>query len=159
MDYPAVAQLWARTRVADLEDRYRLDENRRDEIKSEIVKLAVAHRLLTRFTAFLAVDEAEIVAKGGDPRKVVQPVHMPDQWEMNVDSAAAPGGSGAMASLAGMPCMSAPMERCKMEAMDDLLEECQAAPSPKVARVMGKKRAGGRCGPKSRPRPRRKAGI
>ena len=51
-----------------------------------------------------------------------------------------------MASLAGMPCMSAPMERRKMEAMDDLLEECGAAPAPKAARVMGKKRAGGKCG-------------
>ncbi len=78
---PAIAHLWARTRVADLEDQFRL-KGGSDAIKKQIVELAVAHTLLTRFTAFVVVDESEIVNASGEQRKIVQPVHEPDRWEM-----------------------------------------------------------------------------
>src|SRR6185503_3883175 len=79
IELPAVAHLWARTRVTDLEDRFRLGET---ALKSEIVDLAVKHTLLTRFTSFVVVDESEIVNKSGDVHKVVQPVHLPAKWEL-----------------------------------------------------------------------------
>ncbi len=82
IDLPAIAHLWARTRVADLEDRYRIEPQHQEAIAKEIVDLSVRHTVLTRFTAFVVVDEKEIVKAGGDPRKVVQPVHTPAQWEM-----------------------------------------------------------------------------
>jgi len=75
---PAIAHLWARARVTDLEDKFRLGQ----DVKGEIVELAVRHTLLTRFTAFVVVDEAEIVNQTGEVRKVVQPVEQPDRWEM-----------------------------------------------------------------------------
>jgi Ca-activated chloride channel family protein len=77
IDLPAIAHLWARARVADLEDRLRLGEN----VKQEIIDLAVKHTLLTRLTAFVVVDESETVNKEGARRTVVQPVEMPDRWE------------------------------------------------------------------------------
>lgn len=85
---PALAQLWARAQVVELEDRYRLAAaglparpgDTEEALKAEIVALACAHTLLTRFTAFVAVDQ-EVVNKGGQGRKVVQPVEMPAQWE------------------------------------------------------------------------------
>ena len=72
----AVAQIWARARVADLEDRFRLGE---DEAKKEIVALGLRYSLLTRFTAFVAVD-GEIVNRSGVRRQVTQPVAMPAGW-------------------------------------------------------------------------------
>jgi hypothetical protein len=90
IDLPAIAHLWARTRVTDLEDRFRLESGNQDKLREEIIALAIRHTLLTRFTSFVVVDESEIVNKGGEVHKVVQPVHQPAQWEMEAskDSAA-----------------------------------------------------------------------
>jgi len=85
IDLPAIAHLWARTRVTDLEDRFRLGDHQ-DQRRREIIDLAVRHTLLTRFTSFVVVDESEIVNKGGEVHKVVQPVHQPAQWEMQEES-------------------------------------------------------------------------
>jgi hypothetical protein len=41
---------------------------------------------LTRFTAFVVVDENEAVNGKGVQRRVVQPVEMPDRWEMGFGS-------------------------------------------------------------------------
>ncbi len=79
--HPAIAHLWARARVVDLEDRFRMNLGGTSDLKSEIVRLACEHTLLTRFTAFLAVDHAEIVNAGGQARTVVQPVEMPAKWD------------------------------------------------------------------------------
>jgi Ca-activated chloride channel family protein len=94
IDLPAIAHLWARTRVTDLEDRFRLGET---ALKQDIVDLAVRHTLLTRFTSFVVVDESEIVNKGGEVHQVVQPVQMPAKWELAEESekcrdAGAPAG-------------------------------------------------------------------
>ncbi|HEY9677868.1 MAG TPA: VIT domain-containing protein [Drouetiella sp.] len=81
VDMPAISQLWAKTQIAELEDQYRISSfEEQERIHNQIVELSVDHSLLTRFTAFVVVDEAEIVNAGGDVRKVVQPVHTPAQW-------------------------------------------------------------------------------
>jgi Ca-activated chloride channel family protein len=81
VDVPAIAHLWARSRVMDLEDRYRMADDGRDAIKQEIVALSIARSVLTRFTAFLVVDEREAVGDPAARRTVVQPVHLPALWE------------------------------------------------------------------------------
>ena len=101
VDLPAIPQLWARARVSDLEDQYRLQPARQQDVKDQIVKLAVAHCLLTRFTAFVACDE-EIINRGGDLRQVTQPVHMPAEWEMPLDGFAAMR-VGAMPAMESSP--------------------------------------------------------
>ncbi|MBI3855076.1 MAG: VWA domain-containing protein [Planctomycetes bacterium] len=109
IDLPAIAHLWARTRVTDLEDRFRLGETK---LKTEIIDLAVRHTLLTRFTSFVVVDESEVVNKGGDVHKVVQPVHMPAKWEMEEEKrregAGAPGGAMMMNRCMSMDASMAP---------------------------------------------------
>ncbi len=84
---PAIAHLWARARVADLEDRFRLEPHAQAQIRQEIVTLAVRHTLLTRFTAFVVVDESEIVNAGGSVRQVTQPVESPALWQPEADAA------------------------------------------------------------------------
>ncbi len=81
-DNAALPQLYAKARISELEDLMR-DAGPKDGriYEREIVELSVAHSLLTRFTAFLAIDHSEIANKSGDLRKVVQPVETPAQWQ------------------------------------------------------------------------------
>ncbi|MEW6730696.1 MAG: VIT domain-containing protein [Acidobacteriota bacterium] len=83
LDLPAISQLWAKARIADLEDRFRVETTTQASIRQQIIELSIKHTLLTRFTAFVVVDESEIVNKDGSHRKLVQPVEMPQRWEMN----------------------------------------------------------------------------
>jgi len=75
----AIDHLWARARIADLEDEFRA--TRADAAKKAIVELSIRHTVLTRFTAFVIVDDAVVNARG-QRRTVVQPVEMPADWEM-----------------------------------------------------------------------------
>ncbi|HEY9712986.1 MAG TPA: VIT domain-containing protein, partial [Chroococcales cyanobacterium] len=82
----AIAKLWAKHRIIDLEDAFRLEPAKGETIKKQIVELSIRHSIFTKFTAFVAVDEAEIVNADGSRRKVLQPVAMPAQWEMGADA-------------------------------------------------------------------------
>jgi len=98
--FPAVAHLWARERLTDLEDAYRLEPQRADALRTEIVDLSIAHHVLTRFTAFVAVDAREAVANPLERRKVVQPVEMPASWD--AEAIGATYRSSAMPFAAGV---------------------------------------------------------
>jgi Ca-activated chloride channel homolog len=90
VDLPAVAHLWARRRLMDLEDRYRLARDDKQAIQAEIVALSTSHGVLSRFTAFLVVDDQQAVVSPGERRTIVQPVEMPHMWTpgVSLDSAA-----------------------------------------------------------------------
>jgi Ca-activated chloride channel family protein len=76
----AVGALWARSRIADLEREAHTGMTA--EIEDEITDLGLAHRLVTRFTSFVAVEEKTVVSDGR-PQKVQVPVEMPQgvSWE------------------------------------------------------------------------------
>lgn len=82
VDDEAIARLWAREYIKELEDDFRIKPARQQSIKNEIIELSLKFSVLTKFTAFVAVDEAETVNQSGELRQVVQPVHYPDQWEV-----------------------------------------------------------------------------
>lgn len=84
LELPALAHLWARTRVADLEDNFRTAPDAQSALKAEIIRISKEHNILTRFTAFVVVDESEIVNRSGAVRTVVQPVEKPDRWDMSL---------------------------------------------------------------------------
>jgi Ca-activated chloride channel family protein len=83
VDLNALPQLWAKSRIADLEDRYRLAYGGAggglEASRHEILGLALEHQLLTRFTAFIVVDHSE-VAERLAKRKIVQAVEQPAEW-------------------------------------------------------------------------------
>ncbi len=108
---PSIAHLWTRARVKDLEDRFRLELNNQSEIKKQIIDLSVQHTLLTRFTAFVVVDESEVVNKDGSRRKIVQPVEMPALWEMEHETQR----TGSFASMA-LACAPPPPSGRPMDA-------------------------------------------
>jgi Ca-activated chloride channel homolog len=111
IDLPAISHLWARARVKDLEDRFRLEQSNQADIKKQIIELSVHHTLLTRFTAFVVVDESEVVNNDGSRRKIVQPVEMPALWEMENEIQR----TGSFAAMA-MPCAPPPAMGQPMQA-------------------------------------------
>ncbi|HEY9680229.1 MAG TPA: VIT domain-containing protein [Oculatellaceae cyanobacterium] len=89
IDLPALAQLWAKSRILELEDKYRVEVRpaQKEDQRKQIIAIAIEHSVLTKFTAFVVVDEKEIVDANGELRKVVQPVMSPQGWEMEATDA------------------------------------------------------------------------
>lgn len=131
---PALGHLWAKRRIVDLEDRYRIEPESKHALKDEIVALALAHTLLCRFTAFVVVDEAEVVNQGGRRREVTQPVELPARWEMDESiaglHAASLAGGGGGQGLGGPP-RSMPMPAVTAAAPAPFPARPPASPSPK----------------------------
>ncbi|MCX4243549.1 VIT domain-containing protein [Paraliomyxa miuraensis] len=69
-----VSTLWARARIEDLQHAAVLD---RGDHVDEITQLGLDHRLVTPYTSFVAVDRSRVVGSG-DPKRVVQPVDVPE---------------------------------------------------------------------------------
>jgi Ca-activated chloride channel homolog len=91
-DNDSLPATWARSRIRDLEDRYVIQDSGQAELEREIVDVSLRFRVLSRFTAFVAVDP-RVVNESGVQHQVLQPVETPRGW--------AAGGFGA--TLAGLP--------------------------------------------------------
>jgi Ca-activated chloride channel family protein len=92
----AAAPTWARGRIRDLEDEYAIGRGDKSQLASRISELSLRHKVLCRFTAFVAVDRDEVVNAGGDPHKIVQPVELPDGWQAEAGGGSAVTRSGVM---------------------------------------------------------------
>jgi Ca-activated chloride channel family protein len=92
---PALAYLWARTRIAALSDFNVGEETEAD--KAEITRLGLAYNLLTRHTSFVAV--LDQVRNGtGAADRVAQPLPLP----VGVSDAAV-GGDGGLVGVGSEP--------------------------------------------------------
>lgn len=58
-DSAGIAALWARARIADLENRRRRGEDA-EKIRAEIVTTAISHHLVSRYTSLVAVDKTPV---------------------------------------------------------------------------------------------------
>jgi len=63
----AVVTLWARGQVRELEDQYAVGDGSRPELERRIVEASLRYSVLSRFTAFVAVDESETGRVGRHP--------------------------------------------------------------------------------------------
>lgn len=75
-----LASLWARTKIEDLMSQDYGAMHRGDpstELRNSITKLALDFRLMSQFTAFVAVEE-RTVTEGGQPKRIEVPVEMPE---------------------------------------------------------------------------------
>ncbi|MFT5458460.1 MAG: Ca-activated chloride channel family protein, partial [Myxococcota bacterium] len=160
---------WARERVSALEDRLHTRPFEEEAIRSEVLRIALAHGIASRWTAFVAVESSRTVT--GERVDVVQPAELPADWDRSFASppAAAKGlrrrsmprhmpmpASAPPPAPAPMMAAMAPMAEC-----DDDAEEASApfdaAPSGAMGMV---NRMLGRGGPRAdapRGRPTRKA--
>ncbi len=104
MELDALRHLWARRRLSELEDRFRLNPSD-PSLRQEMISLSCEHGVLSRLTALIAIDQDTISNPSGQVKTVVQPVEMPDQWEEGTFSL---GFTGALPPQAAMMC-AAPM--------------------------------------------------
>ncbi len=84
----AIAHLWARRRIADLMDRWHLDPDGDKAAEEAVTDLALRFSLMSRFTSFVAVDDA-VRNPDGAPTAVAVPVPLPE----DVSARAAPRGA------------------------------------------------------------------
>jgi Ca-activated chloride channel family protein len=78
--HPAIASLWARGRVRELEDRFAVRTEGREAIERQIIETSLRFGVLCRFTSFVAVDPANVVNPGGQVERITQAVEMPAGW-------------------------------------------------------------------------------
>jgi Ca-activated chloride channel family protein len=99
-DNLAIGFIWARGQVRKLEDRFAAGRHRdgadRGALERQIVETSLRYRVLSRFTAYVAVDAAELVNEGGGGAQVTQPVETPGGWKGSMPAV-------AMAPAAAMP--------------------------------------------------------
>jgi len=76
--HAALGAVWARSRIRDLTHGM-LGQSRTacEGLKKEIIATAVEHRLVSRYTSFVAVDETRVTGDGR-PIRVLQPVGLPE---------------------------------------------------------------------------------
>src|SRR5262249_51259644 len=129
----ALTPAWARARIRDLEDQYVVSPN--DATEHEIVATSLDGHVLSRFTAFVAVD-VTVVNEGGRVRRVTQPVDAPHGWDM---FGAAP--DYAPMSVAGFAPAAAPMIQAAGAAMTAAPSPSAPMPSAFPAPVAGDDRA------------------
>jgi Ca-activated chloride channel family protein len=111
-----LAASWARAHLRDLEDRYAAGS--RGELEPQIVRVSKQFGVLSRFTAFVAVDRSQVVNQRGVLHQAVQPVELPAGWE---GSAGSPMGAPVAmhararvgAGIASMPTIQSPMARAR----------------------------------------------
>ena len=80
--HPAITTLWARQRVEDLTDRWRLsDDDARSGIRATLIAHAIRYRLVTKFTSLVAVEEV-IANTSGALNTVAVPTELPAGMQM-----------------------------------------------------------------------------
>jgi Ca-activated chloride channel family protein len=147
----ALSAVWARSALRELEDRYVIGDADRPPLEKHIVALSLRFGVLCRFTAFVAVDRAEVVNAGGEQHRVTQAVELPAGWAAGaVDamqttfclSASAPTpaqlrqafGRGAFGLTAGAPPQDTEsVDSCLMEfepQVEAVEEEQAESPDP-----------------------------
>jgi Ca-activated chloride channel family protein len=133
---PAVAHLWARARINDLEDTFRIQPELQSDVKTQIVTLSVKHQILTKMTAFVVVDESEVVNATGQAQTIVQPVAMPAKWEMDEEQTeSGPMPTMVCASRISAPCSPCPEVSKDVEECDDL-KAMQPPPRPQAPKAV-----------------------
>lgn len=105
-DNSAIRSIWARGRIRSLEDEYVLSRGDRGKIEQQIIETSLGFRVLSRFTAFVAVDRSEVVNEGGTKDEVIMPVDAPDGWAMPTAVPPALYSNAALPPICASPTMS-----------------------------------------------------
>ena len=124
---PAVTAQWARAHLRDLEDRYAATAgDSREDLEKRIVNTSLRFGVLCRFTACVAID-SRVVADGGAPHRVMQPVEVPAGWEQR----RTPDHADIVFAAAPRSLLAAPMASAPVLAAGGMPD--QPVPSAKAA--------------------------
>jgi hypothetical protein len=127
-----MASVWGRAKVRELEDRYAAGTDPNSSaLAKQIVDISLATHVLSRFTAYVAVDRSEVVNRDGPLQEILQPVEMPRGWDMGVRT---------------LTCLGSPRSAVAMTCYLDASCEHPAAPAsapvrsqPGVFRSLGER--------------------
>jgi len=84
--------LWARSKVGGLMDSLR-EGAEEGPVRAEVIDLALVHRLVTRYTSFVAVDWTPARPRDADLKVAAVPTNLPDGWEYDKVFGELPQGS------------------------------------------------------------------
>lgn len=76
--------LWGKAAIREMEDELVSLGNRDPELIRQIIDCSLQCNILSRSTAFVAVDETEKVTLGKSPHSIVQPSEFPEGWNMHM---------------------------------------------------------------------------
>jgi Ca-activated chloride channel family protein len=79
-DGAGMGSLWARGKVAALMDSMREGAGE-DEVRAKVIELATAHRLVTKYTSFVAVDRTPVRPSDAQLKLAAVPTNLPEGWE------------------------------------------------------------------------------
>lgn len=71
-----VGRLWARNKIEDLSDQ--MFRGTKQDLVEEITKLGLEHRLMTKYTSFVAVEEISTTDPEGTLKKIEIPLELPE---------------------------------------------------------------------------------
>lgn len=141
-EHGAIASMWARAKVDALMDQDLQavqSGNFPKPLKDEVIRVALAHHLMTQFTSFVAVED-KVVNEGGRQRTVAVPVEMPDGVTyagVFGDAAAAPG-QAPMAAM-GQPRSLSARGGLAMKSMNSAGGPAVTAAPPPPAEIARRK--------------------
>ncbi|HND33725.1 MAG TPA: VWA domain-containing protein, partial [Myxococcota bacterium] len=149
----ALGPLWARERIAWLQDRLALRPFEEEAIKPEILRISLQHGVLSRFTAMVAVDRSVQVQGAAIP--VVQPVELPAGWSEGF-AEGGPGGGGMplpqrMITQSAMMAPGAPPPRRMRTAAPQAVADSEAPVAMSLPHAASPRGAAGRTTPASVP--------
>jgi Ca-activated chloride channel family protein len=124
-----LSKVWARGRVRELEDRYAIDRGDQAKLEHEIVETSLRFGVLSRFTAYVAVDRAEVVNPGGEVKTVTQPVEQPAGWAQDAAGVTC-AALGAFPAAGGAPMAMSLMRGDRSGAALRAARPCKSAPPP-----------------------------
>ena len=75
-----MGSLWARGKVESLVDSLR-EGAPEDRVRAEVIALATAHRLVTKYTSFVAVDKTPARPSDAQLKLAALPTNLPEGWE------------------------------------------------------------------------------
>jgi Ca-activated chloride channel family protein len=102
---PAVARAWARARVDDLLEGGAAGTKAPHQVRSEVIGLAIEQRLVTPYTAFVAVDSQPAVKDGKPLRTIYVAQPLPAGLDLEGFLGGYPGVQMAVAAHPPMPGM------------------------------------------------------
>ena len=110
--WAALPKLWARARLAALEDAARLDRGRTAALEAEAKALALEHGLLSAYTAFVAVEEVSPEGQGQRAKaRVLVPVHLPAGTQRDAFETDLVAPQPSMSPPSGVHFAAAPVPR------------------------------------------------
>ncbi|MEO8375334.1 MAG: marine proteobacterial sortase target protein, partial [Sphingomonas bacterium] len=99
----AVAKLWARRRIDDIEAERAMNKIDGDAADAQIAEIGIQHAIVTSQTSLVAIDETPVRPAGETLSREDLPVNLPAGWDFDTLF----GGAAAQAALANSNTMAA----------------------------------------------------